>query len=115
MSISTVPYTLPRCRAKSSTYPPFILIKFVFSQVVTLRTRRQRGRSGGDAVLLQVPTETKKLSVGCGELLLQLADGGSAFGAFLAELGGEDVHDVAGVLGGGSGGWDAVVVGLLGA
>ena len=51
--------------------------------------------------------------MGGGELLLEVADGGAAGGAFLAEPGGEDVHDVVsagrgcglcGVMAGGPGG-----------
>ncbi len=52
---------------------------------------------GADAVLLEQAAEAEKLAVGGGELLFELADCGAAGVAFLAELDGEDVHDVAAV------------------
>ena len=50
------------------------------------------GGSGLDAVLLQDPPQAEDLAVGGGEFVLEVADGGQAGGAFLAEPGGQGVH-----------------------
>lgn len=50
---------------------------------------------GGDAVLLEQAAEPEKLTVGGGELFLELADRCPPRIAFAAEFLGEDVHDVA--------------------
>jgi hypothetical protein len=43
-------------------------------------------------VLLQDPPQAEDLAVGGGEFVFEVADGGQAAGAFLAELGGQGVH-----------------------
>jgi hypothetical protein len=50
------------------------------------------GGSGLDAVLLKDPPQAEDLAVGGGEFVLEVADGGQAGGAFLAEPGGQGVH-----------------------
>ena len=63
--------------------------------VVTLRTRLQRDWSGLDVVLLHDAAEAEDLSVRGGDPLFEVTLGGSPGGAFVPELGGEDVHDAA--------------------
>ena len=55
--------------------------------------------SGADAVLVQEAAQAEHFAVGGSELLLELADCGAAGVLFLAELDGEDVHDVAVICG----------------
>jgi hypothetical protein len=83
--------------AKSSTYLVFEQIFVEFPQVVTFLMASAAWSGGADAVLLEVAAEPEEFAVGGGELFLELADGGSPCVAFVAELLGEDVHDVVAV------------------
>src|ERR1017187_3926730 len=69
---------------------------------------------GCDAVLLQEAAQAEELAVRGGDLRFQVADRGAPRVAFLAELGGEDVHDVVVVRGQGCG-FGCGTCGLLGA
>ena len=73
-----------------------------------------RWLAGGDAVLVQEAAQAEELAVGGGDLRLQVGDCGAPRVAFLAELGGEDVHDVV-VVRGRSCGLGCGAGGLLGA
>src|SRR6202042_347777 len=54
---------------------------------------------GAEVVLLEEAAQPEKLAVGGGELFLEFADCGAPGVSFLAEPGGEDVHDVVVVCG----------------